>query len=110
MMESKGTTGMNAKVIHVDLKPSFSDHVREDMVHKGLECRRCIAKPKEHYCGFIKTKGSDEGCFLLIRFLDPNIVISPLNVKLSEINRVFHIINEFRDKGQRIGISDDVGV
>ena len=99
MVESKSTTGINAKIVHIDFKPSFSDHVREDMVHKGLECRRCIAKTKEHHHGFIKTKGSDEGCLPLIRFLDPNIVVSPLNVKLSEINRVFHIINEFGNKG-----------
>ena len=69
------------------------------MIHKGLECRRCIAKTKEHYYGFIKTKGSDESCFPLIRFLDPNVVVSPSNVELSEINRVLHIINEFRNKG-----------
>ena len=69
------------------------------MIHKGLEYRRCITKTKEHYYGFIKTKGSDEGCFPLIRFLDPNVVVSPSNVELSEINRVLHIINEFRNKG-----------
>ena len=80
------------------------------MVHKGLEHRRYIAKPKEYYCGFIKTKGSDESCLPLIRFLDPNVVVSPLNVELSEINGVLHIIYEFRDKGQRIGILDGVGV
>ena len=94
MMESKGTTS-----IHIDLKPSFGNHVPEDMVHKGLEHRRHIAKTKEHYHGFVKTKGSDEGCLPLIRFLDPNDVVSPSNVKLSEINGVLHIINEFGDKG-----------
>ena len=69
------------------------------MVHKGLEHRRCIAKTKEHYHEFVKTKGSDEGCLPLIRFLDPNVIVFPLNVELSEINRVLHIINEFGDKG-----------
>ena len=90
---------MNAKIIHIDLKPLFSNHVQEDMVHKGLECRRCIAKIKEYYCGFIKIKGSDEGCLPLIRFLDLNVVVSPSNVKLSGINGVLHIINEFGNKG-----------
>ena len=69
------------------------------MVHKGLECRRCIAKTKEHHRGFIKIKGSDEGYLPLIRFLDLNVVVSPLNIELSEINGVFHIINEFGNKG-----------
>ena len=69
------------------------------MVYKGLEHGRHIAKTKEHYHGFIKTEGSDEGCLPLIRFLDLNVIVSPLNVKLSEINGVFHIINEFGDKG-----------
>ena len=66
MMESESTTGMNAKIIHIDFKPLFTNHVQEDMVHKGLEHRRCIAKTKEHHCGFIKTEGSDEGCLPLI--------------------------------------------
>ena len=95
MMESESTTDMNAKILHIDFKPSFSDHIQEDIVYKGLERRRCIAKTEEHHCGFIKTEGSDEGCFPLIRFLDPNVVVSPSNVKLSEINGVFHIIDEF---------------
>ena len=69
------------------------------MVHKGLERWRCIAKTKKHHHGFIKTKGSDKGCLPLIIFLNPNVVVSPLNVELSEINGVFHIINEFRNKG-----------
>ena len=99
MMKSKSITGMNAKIVHIDFKPSFSNHVQEDMVHKGLEHRRCIAKTKEHNCGFIKTKGSDKGCLPLIRFLDLNVVVSPLNIELSEINEVLHIINEFRNKG-----------
>ena len=99
MMESESTTGMNAKIIHIDFKPLFSDHVQENMVHKGLEYRRCIAKTKEHHHGFIETEGSDEGYLPLIRFLDLNVVVSPLNVELSEINRVFHIIDEFGNKG-----------
>ena len=99
MMESEGTTGMNAKVVHIDLKPLFGDHVQEDMVHKGLEHRRRIAKTKEHYHEFKKTEGSDDGCLPLIRFLDLNVVVSPLNVELSEINGVLHIINEFGNKG-----------
>ena len=51
MMESQSTTGMNAKIVHIDFKPLFSDHVQEDMVYKGLEHRKCIAKTKEHHCG-----------------------------------------------------------
>ena len=27
MMESKSTIGVNAKVVHVDLEPSFCDHI-----------------------------------------------------------------------------------
>ena len=69
------------------------------MVYKGLEHGRHIAKTKEHYHGFIKTEGSDEGYLPLIRFLDPNVVVFPSNVELSEINRVLHIINEFGNKG-----------
>ena len=39
-----------------------------------------------------------------------DVVISPSNVKLSKQGGLFHVINEFRDEGERVGISDCMGV
>ena len=66
MMESKDTTSVNAKVIHVNFKPSFSHHVKEDVIHESLKCGGCIAETKEHDCRFIESKGGDEGSFPLV--------------------------------------------
>ena len=66
MMESKGTTSVNAEVIHVNFKPSFSHHIRDDMIHESLEHGGCIAETEEHDCRFIESEGGDEGSFSLI--------------------------------------------
>ena len=110
MMKCEGITSMDTEIIHIDLEPSFSDHVWENMVHKGLKCGRSIAEAKEYDCEFIKTKGCDECCFPLVWFLDPNIVIPLVNVKLSEVDRVLHIIDEFGDERELIGIVDIMGI
>ena len=86
MMKNEGIAGVNAKVIHIYLEPLFSDHVREDMIHEGLKYGGCIAEAKEHDSGFVETEESDESCLPLVRLLDPNIVISPANVELGEID------------------------
>ena len=57
MMKSEGTTSVNAEVIHVNFKPLFSHKVREDVIHKSLECGGCIAETEEHDCRFIESEG-----------------------------------------------------
>ena len=80
------------------------------MVHEGLEGGRSIAESKEHDSGFKKSHGGDEGGFPLIFFSDANVVVSPTNVEFGKQGGFLHIINEFRDEGEWIGISDSVGV
>ena len=95
MMKGKSTTGVNAEIIHIDLEPSFCNHIRENMIHKCLEGGRGVIETEKHDHRFIETKRSDKGCLPLIRLLNPNVVIPPTNVKLGEINKVLHIVNEF---------------
>ena len=47
-----GDRRIDEKVIHVDDKPSFGDHVAEGVVHKPLEGGRGVCKPEEHNSGF----------------------------------------------------------
>ena len=44
--------GEYEEIVHVDDKPSFSDHVSEGIVHKALEYGRRVVETKEHDSGF----------------------------------------------------------
>ena len=79
-----GIRGVDKKVIHVNDKPSFSDHVVERVVHELLEGSRGVGKAKEHYCRFKQPFISDESGFPLVAIFDLHIVIPPANIKLGE--------------------------
>ena len=110
MVEGKVIFGVDTDVVHINFQPLFSYHVGEDVVHKGLECRWCIAKPEEHHCWFEKSQGGDEGSFPLVFLMNADVVIAPSDVKLCEEGGILHVINEFRDKWQRVCIPDGVGI
>ena len=80
------------------------------MVHEGLECRQHVAEPKEHHCWFKKPQGCDEGSSPLVFFTNADVVIAPSDVELREEGGVLHVIDEFRDKQQRVRILDGVGI
>jgi hypothetical protein len=69
--------GVNGNVVHVDFKPAFCDHVRKNVIHERLKCRRGITKSKEHDSGFKETEWCDEGRFPLVFFMNANIVDIP---------------------------------
>ena len=108
MMESYVILGVDSHVVHVDLKPLLRKHICEDMVHESLEGGGSIAEPKEH--GFKESHGGDESGLPLIFLSDANVVISPTNVEFGEQGGFFHVIDEFGDQRERIGIPDGVGV
>ena len=110
MMESCIILGVDSHVVHVDLKPLLWEHICKDVVHESLEGGGSVAEPKEHDGGLEESHGGDESGLPLIFLSDVNVVISPSNVKFGEQGGFFHVINEFRDQGERIGISDSVGV
>ena len=110
MVEGKVIFGMATDVIHINFQPFFCHHVSKDMVHKGLECRWCIAKPKEHHCWFKESKGSDKGGFPLVFFMNVDVVIAPPDVEFCEEGGILHVIDEFWDKRQRVHILNGVGI
>ena len=110
MMEGHIILGVDSHVIHVDLKPLLCKHIREDMVHESLEGGGSVAESKEHDGGFEESHGGNESSFPLIFLPDVNVVISPTNVKFGEQGGFLHVIDEFRNEGEWIGISDSVGV
>ena len=101
---------MYPQIVHIDLEPLFSDHVSKDMIHERLKGRRGITETKEHYGGFEETERGDECCFPLVFLLDANVVIAPSNIKFGEQCRVFHVIDQLRDEGERIAVANSVGV
>ena len=44
--------GEYEKVIYVDNKPSFSDHVLEGVIYEALKCGKGVVETKEHNGGF----------------------------------------------------------
>ena len=78
MVEGKVIFGVDTDIVHINFQPLFSYYVSEDVVHKGLECRRHIAKPKEHHCWFEKSQGCDEGGCPLVFLMNADVVIAHL--------------------------------
>ena len=110
MMEGYVILGVDSHVVHVDLKPLLRKHICEDVVHESLEGGGSVAEPKEHDSGFKESHGGDKSGLPLILLSDANVVISLTNVEFGEKGGFFHVIDEFRDQRERIGISDGVGV
>ena len=104
MVEGKVIFAVDTDVIHINFQLFFCYHVGEDMVHKGLECRQCIAKPKEHYCWFKKSQGGDKGGFPLVFFTNMDVVISPSDVEFCEKGGILYVVNKFWDEWQRVHI------
>ena len=110
MVKGKVIFGVDANIVHINFQPFFCYHIGKDVVHKSLEHRRCIAKPKEHYCQFKKSQGGDKGGFPLVFFTNADVVISPPDVEFCEEGGILHVVDEFRDERQRVCILDGVGI
>ena len=110
MMEGYIILDVDSHIVHVDFKPLLWEHICEDMVHESLEGGGSVTESKEHDGGFKESHGGNEGSFPLILLLDVNVVISPTNVKFGEQGGLLHVIDEFQDEGEWIGISDSVEV
>ena len=96
--------GGNEEIVHVDNEPSFCDHITEGVIHELLECGRGVIKSKEHNGRFKKSFVHDEGSFPLVAILDVDIIISPTNIKFSEVASVFQLVHEVGDERERVGI------
>ena len=80
------------------------------MVHECLKHGGGIAESEEHDGGFKESHVGNESSFPLVLFSNANVVISPINVEFGEQGGLLHVIDEFWDEGEWIGISDCVGV
>ena len=110
MMKGDVIFGVDPQVIHVDLYPFLLQHVHKNIIHECLKCRGGIAKSKEHDCGFKESHGGNESGFPLILLLDADIIVFPANVKFGEQGGLLHVVDEFQNEGEGVGISDSVRV
>ena len=69
-----------------------------------------LQNPKNITVGSKSPRGGDEGGFPLVFLTNVDVVIAPSDVKLCEEGGILHVINEFRDKRQRVCIPDGVGI
>ena len=69
-----------------------------------------IGHAEEHDGGFIKSSVGDEGGFPLVAFLDSDIVISPSYIKLGKDLGILEFVDEIRDQGEGIRVSNSMAV
>ena len=80
------------------------------MVHEGLEGWWGIAETEKHDCRFIEAKGSNEHSLPLIFLSNVNVVITPSYIKIGKEGGILHVINQLRNKWERVSIVDSVAV
>ena len=64
-------------VIKVDAYHTITDEVLEDLIHHRLKGGRAVSEAKVHNQWFEKTTVSLKGCFPLVTFFGPHIIITP---------------------------------
>ena len=67
-----------------------------------MERSRRVAEFKEHDGGLVGPSMANERGFPFVTFLDPYVVISPMKVYLCEVLRSFELVDELRDKQERV--------
>jgi hypothetical protein len=93
-----------------DDEPFFGNHVSEGVVHELLKGHRGVGKSEEHYRGFKEALVGDEGGLPLMSVFDSDIIVSPSDIKLSEHLGIPEFVNEVRDEGKGVGVTNHVFV
>ncbi|KAG5336712.1 hypothetical protein C0989_012024 [Termitomyces sp. Mn162] len=75
--------------------------VPEDVVHHSLEGGRAISKSKEHNEWLKQSPVGLEGSLPLISLVNAHIVVTPLDIQLSEVLHTLEV-DELGDEGERV--------
>ena len=81
-------------VVQVDYDMAFINQLTQDMIHEGLKRGRGVGQPKEHHVWLEEPSVRDERSFPLISCLNPDVVVPPTNVQLSEDLGLFESIHQ----------------
>jgi len=107
---SGGIGGEDEEVIHIDDKPSFSNHVSEGIVHKSSEGGGGVGEAEEHNGRFKEAFVGNKGGLPLMSIFDADVVVAPSDVKLSEDFCISEFVDEVGNQGKGIGVSNGVFV
>ncbi|KAG5735534.1 hypothetical protein E4T56_gene11016 [Termitomyces sp. T112] len=97
-------------VIKVYTHYALCYEVLEDVVHYGLEGGRAINESEEHNKQLKQSLVSLEGSLPLISLLNAHIVVTPLDVQLSEVLHTPEVVDELGDDGERVMVLHCHGV
>src|SRR5882724_7494421 len=80
-----GLAAKDEDVVHIDGHYSLVDEFFENVVHHCLECGGTVCEAEEHDQRFKKASVRPKGGLPLVSFFDLNVVVSPVNIQLSEL-------------------------
>ncbi|KAG5350337.1 hypothetical protein C0989_011515 [Termitomyces sp. Mn162] len=96
--------GIDEDVVKVHTHYALCYKVPEDVVNHGLEGSRAIGESKEHNKWLEQFPVGSEGSLLLISLMNAHIVVTPPDVQLSEVLHTLEVVDELRDKGERVTV------
>jgi hypothetical protein len=95
---SWSSLSVNCDVVHVYGEPPLGHLFLKYCVYHHLEGGRRVSKAKEHYSGFKEAFQGEEGGFPFIPWFDPDIVVPPVDIELSEEGAATEAVNSLQDQ------------
>ena len=80
------------------------------VIHEALKSGGGIGETKEHHSGFKESLMDDEGRFPLMPVFDSDIIVSPSDVEPGEDFCPLEFVDEVRNEGKRVCVTDGVFV
>ena len=79
-----GIAAIDKDIVHVNCHLVARDEVCEDRVHQGLESGWRVGEPEVHNTWLEESSVCNEGSLPLVFLLDPDVIVAPSKVNLSE--------------------------
>ena len=96
--------GEDKNVVHVNGYHAFFNEFSKKVIHHRLKGCRAVAEAEEHHQRFIEAPICSESCLPFISFTDADIVITPSNIKLSEVSCSCYTGHNIRNQRKWVSI------
>ncbi|KAG5334194.1 hypothetical protein C0989_004080 [Termitomyces sp. Mn162] len=96
--------GIDEDVVKVHTQYTLCYEILEDVVHYGLEGGRAISESKEYNEWLKQFPVGPESSLPLISLLNAHIIVTPLDIQLSEVLHTLEVVNELGDEGERVTV------
>ncbi|KAG5349138.1 hypothetical protein C0989_005657 [Termitomyces sp. Mn162] len=96
--------GVDEDVVEVHAHYTLHNEVPEDFIHHGLEGGWAVGETKEYNKWLKQSLVGLEGHLPLISLLNVHIVVTLLDVQLSEVLHTLEVVDELGDEGERVAI------